>query len=295
MTTTQITTTTAPYSCGRDYIPGIKYSGCWGFDPLTNSCIMKNPECFDLTCDEDKMSGYIRKDAFLDEDVDLESNELLLSLFNCADKSETIIRTTSMGIFFQLQLGECEMKTDQVERNGRRYIRFLQQFTSKESIHFQCLYPTFGVENSGKAMLIENSMEQIKTWENFEIHFAHQQLESMHLGEKILASVQWKSNMEATNVYWFLHECSLASGENYYEVIKNDCYSTLVNTRSAKESIFTQNSFAFDFTSFSFADSSSDNPSRMAFSLKCELKFCLSNYDCPVNKYCPHYYQLPVM
>ena len=112
---------------------------------------------------------------------------------------------------------------------------------------------------------------------------------------KILASVQWKSNMEATNVYWFLHECSLASGENYYEVIKNDCYSTLVNTRSAKESIFTQNSFAFDFTSFSFADSSSDNPSKMAFSLKCELKFCLSNYDCPVNKYCPHYYQLPVM
>jgi hypothetical protein len=52
------------------------------------------------------------------------------------------------------------------------------------------LYPTFGVENSGKAMLKENSMEQIKTWENFEIHFAHQQLESMHLGEKVQGSIR---------------------------------------------------------------------------------------------------------
>ena len=44
-----------------DGTKGLLDTGCWEFDPLTETCHIRNPSCLVLDCLSDRMSGFIRR------------------------------------------------------------------------------------------------------------------------------------------------------------------------------------------------------------------------------------------
>jgi len=276
--------------CGPRFNQGIPESGCWRYNPTSQKCEIKNPDCLKLNCHADKMSLFLRKDVFLGLS---DFTKLLSDNSSATCSADNIGKKNSQSYSFDITFGSCGMKTEVTTRSSHEYIRFTQTMSYKTmEVNFMCLFP----KNQGIASkspvgdLTPDGIEQIALWENFDLSFGRQ---SLSIGDRITAVIQWEADLKFTDVLWYLDKCSVHGEKNSFDVVSDGCYSSLVNTRMLSKNIANAKNFVFSFESFSFDENMN---SELNFRLDCKINFCLAE-ACPRKSVpkpsCPKYYTNP--